>query len=313
MIDMRNAARLLGGEVTGRQILCPGVGHSPVDRSLSVRFEASAPEGFIVHSFSGDDPIAARDYVRDKLGLPSWRPGDEQDRRVHPSSRQAFDRAAVDREAERRPRIEEEIARIGMATKLWNEALEPRGTAAERYLKSRALELTADLAGPALRFHPRCPWRNEDTGRTERIPALLAAFVSLDDDLLTGVHRIRVDQPERWPKADRRMLGVVHRTAVKLDAIEGDTLVIGEGIETGLAARELGYRPVWALGSVGAIGFFPVLKGIKRLLILGEAGKASAEAIQFCGRRWHRAGRRVQIVMPDLGSDLNDQLMLRRI
>jgi putative DNA primase/helicase len=311
MLDLRRAAVALKGEVSGRQILCPGVGHSPIDRSLSVRFEASAPEGFIVHSFCGDNPIAARDYVRDKLGLPPWKPGDEQDRRVPSARVRAFDRAAVDRDAGPRPRTEDDLARIGMATRLWIEARPPQGTLAERYLQARALDLPSDMA--ALRFHPRCPWRNENTGITERIPALLAGFLSLDDNLLTAVHRIRLDQPQRWPKAERRMFGIVHRTAIKLDALEGDTLIIGEGIETCLAARQLGYRPVWALGSVGAISFFPVLKGIKRLLILGETGKASAEAIQFCGRRWYRAGRRVQIIMPDVGSDLNDQLMRQRI
>jgi hypothetical protein len=309
MFDLRRAALVLEGEVSGRQIVCPGVGHSPIDRSLAVRFEASAPEGFIVHSFCGDDPIAARDYVRDKLGLPPWQPGDEQDRRV--AHVRAFDRAAVDRDAGPRPRTEDDLARIGMATRLWNETQLPQGTLAEKYLQSRALDLPSDIA--ALRFHPRCPWRNENTGVTERIPALIAGFLSLDDGLLTAVHRIRLDQPERWPKAERRMLGVVHCAVVKLDAVEGDVLVIGEGVETCLAARQLGYCPVWALGSVGAISFFPVLKGIKRLQILGETGKASAEAIQICGRRWYRAGRRVQIIMPDVGSDLNDQLMMQRI
>jgi len=43
--------------------------------------------------------------------------------------------------------------------------------------------------------------------------------------------------------------------------------------------------------------------------ILGEAGEASARAVELCGQRWHAAGRKVQVVMPDTGSDLNDQLM----
>jgi hypothetical protein len=52
------------------------------------------------------------------------------------------------------------------------------------------------------------------------------------------------------------MLGLVHRAAVMLDPI-GDTLSIGEGVETCMAARQLGYRPAWAPGSVGAIAKFP--------------------------------------------------------
>jgi hypothetical protein len=314
MIDPRHAAYLLGGEVCGRdQIVCPGPGHGPRDRSLSVLFDDAARDGFVVHSFAGDDPIECKDHVRSRLGLPAWEPGDDQDRRIHPSRLRDFDRRTIDREAEQqRPRTEDDIVRIQRAQAIWNEAQHPGGTVAEQYLASRALELTDDLAGTVLRFHPRCPWRNEDTGRTDRIPALIAAFRSIDDDTITAVHRIRLDQPERWPKADRRMLGIVYRAAVKLDPVTS-TLAIGEGIETCMAARQLSYRPAWALGSVGAISFFPVITGVRRLLILAETGKASADAVQLCGRRWHRAGRRVQIVTPDIGSDLNDQLMMQRI
>jgi putative DNA primase/helicase len=220
---------------------------------------------------------------------------------------------AVDSETEPRPRTEDDLARIAMATRLWDQAQEPRGTAAERYLKSRALELPPELAGTVLRFHPRCPWRNQNTGKTERIPAVLAAFRSIDDNAITAVHRIRLDQPDRWPQADRRMLGIVHRGAVKLGRIKDGTLVIGEGVETCLAARQMELTPVWALGSVGAISFFPLLRGVRRLMILGEAGEPSQQAIKLCTQRWQRAGRRVQIAYSEIGSDMNDALMSEKI
>ena len=35
----------------------------------------SAPDGFLVHSFAGDDPIRCKNYVREKLGLPAWSAG----------------------------------------------------------------------------------------------------------------------------------------------------------------------------------------------------------------------------------------------
>lgn len=108
------------------------------------------------------------------------------------------------------------------------------------------------------------------------------------------------------------MLGIVRRAAVKFDAV-GHDLIIGEGVETCMAARQLGHRPAWALGSVGAISFFPIIDGVKRLLILGETGKASEEAIRLCGRRWHRARRRVQVIVPDVGSDINDELIAREM
>jgi hypothetical protein len=67
-------ARALQGEVTGSQVLAPGRGHSVKDRSLAIKPDAAAPGGFVVHSFTNDDPIACKDYVRERLGLPEWQP-----------------------------------------------------------------------------------------------------------------------------------------------------------------------------------------------------------------------------------------------
>jgi len=317
-LDLRAIARALGGEVSGQRVLAPGPQHSPKDRSLCVSLASAMPGGFLVHSFAGDDPIQCKDYVRARLGLPGWQPGDEQDRRVQLSWIKDWDRTIADGQATLREKTEDDLLRIERAQTLWNEAADPRGTRAVQYLMTRALDLADDLAGAALRYHPRCPWRNENSGRTERIPALLAAFESIDTDDITAVHRVCLDQPQRWPKADRRMLGLVHRAAVKLDPL-ATTLIIGEGVETCMAARQcmatgdIERAPVWALGSVGAISFFPVLDGVKRLIILGESGEASAQAVRLCGHRWQRAGRRVQVLYSEIGSDVNDALMMEKI
>ena len=303
-MSLREIARALGGELSGGRVLCPGPGHhSPRDRSLQVTL---SPTGFLAHSFAGDDWKICRDHVRSRLGLPPWEPGDGQDRRVHPSRIKEFDRQAVDREAKYRSRTEDDLVRIKRATEIWDTAVDPRGTLAERYLNSRRLELGEELAGNVLRFHARCPWRNEDTGRTDFIPALIAAFRSIDDDEITAIHRIALN-PD-GTKIGRRMLGVVHRAAVKLDQINTE-IAIGEGVETCMAARQLGIRPCWALGSTGNISGFSVIGNIIQLTILGETGKASQDAIRFCAPRWRKAGRQVRIIMPEIGSDLNDELM----
>ena len=184
---------------------------------------------------------------------------------------------------------------------------DPKATLGETYLNDhRKLALDNELAGGVLRFHPRCPWRNENTGKTDRVPALIAAFRSIDDGTITAIHRIALSGDGR--KLGRRMLGVVHRAAIMLDPI-GPELAIGEGVETCMAARQLGIRPTWALGSTGGISGFPILDGITRLTILGETDQASADATEFCARRWRKAGRRVRIVTPEIGSDLNDELI----
>jgi hypothetical protein len=117
--------------------------------------------------------------------------------------------------------------------------------------------------------------------------------------------------PDDGSKVDRKMLGAILRTAVKLAPI-AETLAIGEGIETAMAAAEFGFKPAWALGSVGAIALFPVLRGIKRLIILAETGVASERALRICGERWRAAGRAVQVIRPNVGSDLNDDLIHER-
>jgi len=81
--NLQTLAHALGGEVNNGQVLAPGPGHSAADRSLSIKIDDNAPDGFLVHSFSTDDPITCRDYVREKLGLPAFKPnGSGRRRRV---------------------------------------------------------------------------------------------------------------------------------------------------------------------------------------------------------------------------------------
>ena len=310
MMNLRAIAAALGGVVSGRQVLAPGPGHSPKDRSLSVRLRADAPDGFVCFSHAGDDWKTCRDHVRERLGLPQWEPGDErhEQRTIPPAYIDKWDFGTVDAQAESKGRTEDDIIRIKWAKAIWNESRDPRRTPAEDYLRSRALDLPDDIASTVLRFHPACPWRNENTGRIDRIPCLIAAFRSINDDVVTAVHRIRVDQPSRWPKTDRRMLGIVHRAAVKLGPATS-SISIGEGIETCMAAAQLGFGPAWAVGSAGGISFFPVIPGINKLTILAETGEASARAVQICGRRWRRAGKRVFVSRSNIGSDHNDALI----
>jgi putative DNA primase/helicase len=311
---VRKIAAALGGQVAGpNTILAPGPGHSSRDRSLAVRLDPRSPDGFLVFSHAGDDWRDCRDHVRMKLGLPAWQPGDGLQRVIPPQHAAKWDLAAIETEFAEIPRpwSEDELARIEYARCIWDEGEDPRGTIVEKYLRdARKLDLPDELAGTVLRFHPRSPWRGESTGVTDYIPALIAPFRSIDDDAITAVHRIAINND--GSKHGRRMLGVVHRAAVKLDA-KAEVLAIGEGIETCMAARELGHAPVWALGSVGAISFFPLIAGAKQLVILGERGEASRQAIEMCGRRWCKAGRKVRFIMPKEGlGDLNDVLIAER-
>jgi hypothetical protein len=74
ILDLQTLARALDGEVRNGQVLAPGPNHSRADRSLSVRLDPTALDGFLVHSFASDDPVQCRDYVRQKASLPPWKP-----------------------------------------------------------------------------------------------------------------------------------------------------------------------------------------------------------------------------------------------
>src|SRR5215467_5810347 len=70
--SIEKIAEALGGDVTNGEALVPGPGHTAEDRSLAIKCDSAAPDGFVVHSFAGDDPIACRDHVKRKLGLPEF-------------------------------------------------------------------------------------------------------------------------------------------------------------------------------------------------------------------------------------------------
>jgi putative DNA primase/helicase len=288
-LDPRAVARALGGGVSGRSVLVPGPGHSRADRSLSIKIDPAASDGFIVHSFAGDSPITCRDYVRAALGLGA------RERRRRQSSLQPLQPSTV------APEIDAAY-RSALALRLWNEARDPRGTVVAGHLASRGLALPDDIAGDVIRFHPALRFDGEPVG------AMVALFRDFRTNEPCGIHRTFLDRTGR--RLDRRMLGRARDAAIKLDADESVALGlhIGEGVETCIAARLAGFRPVWALGSATGIAKFPVLSGIEAITVLGEVGDGGANhrATQACAARWIEAGRDALMVEPQVGGDLND-------
>jgi hypothetical protein len=63
MNALRSMAAALGGDVAGASILCPGPGHPPRDRSLSVTLSLTHPDGFVVYSHANDAWQDCRKHV----------------------------------------------------------------------------------------------------------------------------------------------------------------------------------------------------------------------------------------------------------
>jgi putative DNA primase/helicase len=300
-IDARYLAAKLKGECRGDRISCPGPGHSARDRSLSVLLVPDAPDGFIVHSFAGDDPMVCREHVAAALGRA---PAAIREGRgpLPPATACGGSRARGKPPAQR-----------------WQKMRSARGTPAEIYLRSRCLEMPPQLDLVSLAFNPNACRTTTGSGTQEFTfgPAMAAAY----RDFTTG--EVRTIQQTFLTYEGRKLLGPDCKTlrrftagsspkgaACKLDPI-GPRLLVCEGVETGLAARQLGMKPVWVLGSKTLIQCFPVIDGVEEIAFLGENdGGGSPAAIGICAKRWRGAGRRATLYSPDPKfKDFNDAIM----
>jgi predicted RNA-binding Zn-ribbon protein involved in translation (DUF1610 family) len=190
------------------------------------------------------------------------------------------------------------------ALKLWDETVSIIGTAGERYLAARKLELPPN-ADAVLRWHPSCKF-----GR-DRMPCMVALFRDTVTDEPTAVHRTYIYSTSQ---AERMALGPIAGAAIKLWPLDGsETLAVGEGIETVLAAVKLGHAspPAWATSVANNLSKLPTIDGVRRLIILADndasrTGEINARELR---RKWK--GKDVVIRMPvEIGSDFND--LLRR-
>jgi hypothetical protein len=207
-----------------------------------------------------------------------------------------------------------EAEKLVYALRLWEAAQPIAGTLAARYLAdTRAIDLEALPADhdQVLRFHPRCPF-----GPGTEHPCLVALFRDVATDAPVGIHRIALTPDAQ--KIDRMMLGRWPTSrAIKLWRPAGN-LVIGEGIETVLAAatrvthRGVPLRPAWALGSSGGIARFPAIPNVEQLTILvdHDANGIGRRDAKTCAERWNHAGRAVTLLTPKrVGADFNDIVM----
>jgi len=204
----------------------------------------------------------------------------------------------------------DETARIERALGIFNAAGSIDHPIAQRYLERRGLILPASVDHEVLRFHKHCPF-----GPGQSKPCIVALYRGIHDDEPRAISRTALT--DEGVKIDRKMLGPIAGTACKLTPDQDVTLGlhIAEGIETALASMMLGFQPMWALGSAGAISFFPVLAGIECLTIVIDHDLANPEtgrtpgqdAAEECSERWSGAGVEVIHVQPDVpGEDMAD-------
>ncbi len=174
----------------------------------------------------------------------------------------------------------------------------------EAYLAARGLTVTPPAA---LRWAPSLRRLDGTYG-----PAIIARVDDIREQFV-GIHRtwITRDDSDHWRRRDRASFGPIGGGAVRL-AIASKTLIVGEGIETCLAAMTATANAAWAaLSTSGLVAL--VLPPIVRTVVIladNDASGAGAAAAHDAARRWLAEGRHVQIAMPpEPGTDFNDVLL----
>jgi putative DNA primase/helicase len=284
-LDARLIAKVMGGEVTGPDsVNAPGPGHSPHDRSLSIKVRGGR---IIVFSHCGDDWRICRDYALERLGLEPWQPHSMQKTVLAVASSRS------DADNKKWTRVK--------ALEIWGASVHPQGTLVEQYLmRYRGLSLPDAVAGHVVRFHGAL-WFDRNT----RLPGMVCLFRNIKTNEPCGIHRTFLDRTA-GDKVDRRMFGVAKDAAIKFDnAMASEPLIVGEGIETALSAREAGFGKTWAVGSSGAIRTLPILD-VPELSLLQENDATSRRDSSRCARRYLAAGKPVTILRAKIGNDLND-------
>jgi hypothetical protein len=108
----------------------------------------------------------------------------------------------------------------------------------------------------------------------------------------------------------KMMLGPCRGGVVRL-AEPAEVLMIGEGIETCLAAMQTTGHPAWAALSTSGLRSLELPRDVHDVIVLADGDEAGEAAARDCALRWKRKGRRARIARPPQGLDFNDVLLGR--
>ena len=106
------------------------------------------------------------------------------------------------------------------------------------------------------------------------------------------------------------MLGPCRGGAVHLRE-PGEILMVGEGIETCLAAMLATGHPALAALSTSGLRALDLPGCVRDVIVLANGDDPGEAASRDGALRWMRQGRRVRIARPPRGMDFNDVLLSR--
>jgi len=197
----------------------------------------------------------------------------------------------------------DDAKRSPAALAIWQSAMPAQGTLVETYLTSRGLHLPPQ---PTLGFRARLKHRSGGIW-----PAMVALVTRGTDDAPIAVHRTFLcrDGSGKAPvEPQKMMLGPCRGGAVRL-GVPGEMLMVGEGIETCLAAMLATGNPTWAALSTSGLRALNLPDAVRDVIVLADGDAPGEAAARDCAWRWKREGRRVRIARPPQGMDFNDLLV----
>ena len=208
----------------------------------------------------------------------------------------------------------DDAEKLAFVKSIWTSAQPLLGSIAERYLdETRGIDISklpADIHR-SLRFHPNCVF-----GPGTHLPCLIALMRDPLSDEPVGIQRAALEQLDgRIQKIDRRMLG---RAGVVKLWPAGSQLVVGEGLETVLAAATriphagAPLVPAWAALSSKRLAALPVIPGVEKLILLidNDSNQEGQQAAAHLAAGWRAVGRTVVALMPEsVDTDFNDLIL----
>jgi putative DNA primase/helicase len=196
-------------------------------------------------------------------------------------------------------------ARTEAALAIWQASQAVEGTPVATYLRSCGLDLPAS---PALRFHAGLKHASGGVW-----PAMVALVTLGGTGSPIAVHRtfLARDGGGKAPvNPAKMMLGPCRGGVVRLGA-PGDVLMVGEGIETCLAAMQATGNAAWAALSTSGLRSLDLPRDVRDVIVLADGDEPGEAAARDCARGWKREGRRARIARPPQGMDFNDVLKAR--
>ena len=285
-------AKALGGRRAGASWMARCPAHDDSSPSLAIR--AGSNGKVLVRCHAGCNQ---RDVIAALIERGLWDTPDKHRGRIARKHRKNLEREP-DTDAK---------ARTEAALAIWRASQDFVGSLGQTYLRSRGIALSP-LA--SLRFHPGLKHASGGIW-----PAMVALVVHGETGEALAVHRTFLAH-DGYGKAPvdppKMMLGPCRAGVVRLGE-PGDVLMVGEGIETCLAAMQATGKPAWAALSTSGLRALDLPRAIAKVIVLADGDEPGEAAAQHCARRWQREGRNVRIARPPSGMDFNDLLKARNL